>query len=281
MSTNIKKSATAKPSASKSAEPKSPQKAAKNAPSQFAVVKWSPWAAIIVVIFTYLAAQIVAINLADLYPLARHWTKAHSTMWLNSSTVGYFVYILLAEAITVALIFGFVRLKKAKFSSIGLQRPKWQDLPLAFIGVVIYFVIYFVAVAILSKLIPSFNVSQSQSIGFATSTAGWRLILVLLSLVILPPIAEEIMFRGFLYSGLRRRLPFAAALIITSLLFAAPHLLESKSGGLLYIAGVDTFILSSVLCFIREKTGRIYAGMGAHGLKNFVAFAALFLVHVH
>ncbi|MGH7237402.1 MAG: CPBP family glutamic-type intramembrane protease [Candidatus Saccharimonadales bacterium] len=47
------------------------------------------------------------------------------------------------------------------------------------------------------------------------------------------------------------------------------------------MAGVDTFILSTVLCYLREKTGRLYAGIGVHALKNFVAFAALFLFHVH
>ena len=76
-------------------------------------------------------------------------------------------------------------------------------------------------------------------------------------------------------------MPKVWAIIITSLIFASPHLLESGSGGLLWIAGIDTFVLSLVLCWVREKTGRLYAGMGIHALKNTVAFISLFLLHVH
>jgi hypothetical protein len=95
----------------------------------------------------------------------------------------------------------------------------------------------------------------------------------------LPPFAEEIMFRGFLFSGLKKKLPVIWAALFTSLLFAVPHLLESGSGGLLWIAGIDTFILSMVLCWLRQKTDRLYAGMGLHALKNFIAFATLYLLH--
>jgi membrane protease YdiL (CAAX protease family) len=92
---------------------------------------------------------------------------------------------------------------------------------------------------------------------------------------------EEILFRGFLYSGLKKSLPKIWAVLLTCTIFAAPHLLEGGSSGLLWVAGIDTFILSLVLIWLREKTGRLYASMGLHALKNFIAFASLFLLHAH
>ena len=45
---------------------------------------------------------------------------------------------------------------------------------------------------------------------------------------------------------------------------------------------IDTFILSLTLIWLREKTGRLYASMGLHGLKNFIAFIQLYpIIHFH
>ena len=91
----------------------------------------------------------------------------------------------------------------------------------------------------------------------------------------LPPIGEETLMRGYLYSGLRSRLHFWPALLITSLLFGVAHLSTGVSGPL-WAAAVDTFILSAVLVYLREKTGALYAPIMLHGLNNLVAFFAHF-----
>ena len=69
--------------------------------------------------------------------------------------------------------------------------------------------------------------------------------------------------------------------LATSALFATPHLFESGSGGLLWIAGLDTFVLSLVLCYLRERTGRLWAGVGVHMLKNSIAFVSLYYAAIH
>ena len=70
------------------------------------------------------------------------------------------------------------------------------------------------------------------------------------------------------------------AVIGTSLLFAAGHLAEGGSAGLLYIAAIDTFSLSLVLIYLREKTDGLWASMTLHALKNGIAFVALFALHL-
>jgi membrane protease YdiL (CAAX protease family) len=82
--------------------------------------------------------------------------------------------------------------------------------------------------------------------------------------------------RGYLYSGLRSKLKYLPALLITSLLFGAAHLSENDSG-LLWSGALDTFLLSVVLVYLRENTGALYAGMLVHMANNVIAFS----VHFH
>jgi membrane protease YdiL (CAAX protease family) len=49
---------------------------------------------------------------------------------------------------------------------------------------------------------------------------------------------------------------------------------------LLYIAAIDTFTLSLILVYLREKTGGLWSSMGLHAIKNGIAFVSLFIVHV-
>lgn len=70
-----------------------------------------------------------------------------------------------------------------------------------------------------------------------------------------------------------------SATLITSVLFGLPHLLTGKEG-ILWVAMIDTFALSLILCFLREKTGSLYASILVHALKNTVAFGAIFVLHI-
>jgi len=118
------------------------------------------------------------------------------------------------------------------------------------------------------------NLGQKQELGFDQLFTSGQKLLALVSLVVLPPIIEETVFRGFLFSGLRKKCNFIVAALVTSVLFASLHLLASSQGPL-WIAGLDTFVLSLVLCYLREKTGALWAPMMLHALKNVIAFTIL------
>ena len=104
------------------------------------------------------------------------------------------------------------------------------------------------------------------------------MLLTFVSLVVLPPLAEETVFRGFVYTGIRRRFPFLLSAVITSVLFAIPHLQFGEGAPLLWVAALDTFVLSLVLCYVRERTNSLWPGILIHALKNGIAFVALFLI---
>ena len=241
---------------------------------------WSGFTAVVVALVVYLVALYSGGLLISVYAGLRHWSAAYADNWLNTSITAQFFYVLLDEAITVLLLWCFIRIRKYQgvLRALGLTKPKPGDLLYVFGGVMAYFTFYIITINLAASL-THINVNQQQDVGFQTVATHRDLVLAFLSLVILPPLVEETIFRGFLFNGLRRHMRFVGAAILTSLLFAAPHLLESDSGGLLWTAGIDTCVLSLVLCFVREKTGRIWAGMGIHALKNLAAFYILFIHH--
>jgi membrane protease YdiL (CAAX protease family) len=243
-------------------------------------ITWGPWSAIIAIVVIFFVESVVASLAIVIYAALKSQNITQATNWLSNSIPYEFWFTVFAEVLIVTGVWFFIRLRKGNWRAIGLYRPRKIDAVYPFIGLVIYYPIYIIAVSILASL-TKININQKQNIGFSQSTNGWPLILVFICLVILPPIAEEIAFRGFLYSGLKKSLPKIWAVILTGIIFAIPHTLESQGGGLLWIAAVDTFILSAVLCWLREKTGRLYAGMGLHALKNFIAFASIFLIQYH
>lgn len=239
---------------------------------------WSAMTAILVVTVTYLIALFIGGTLLSAYASMHHWSSAYTNQWLNSSVMAQFLYVLLDESITLLLLWAFIKWRhyKGVRKALGLIRPRAKDFYYVLTGAAVYFVMY-IFVVNLAVSITHLDINQQQDIGFQVVNSNRDLVLTFLSLVLLPPIVEEVIFRGFLFSGLRRRFPFWAATVVTSAIFAVPHLLESNGAGLLWTAGIDTFILSLVLCYVREKTGHLWAGMAIHGLKNLLAFYVLFM----
>ncbi len=233
----------------------------------------SPVRVILYAVGIFLVSQFVAALLLEIvYGIIQPGSKNI----LDQSAAAQFFYILLAEALAVAAILLVLRRRKLGLASIGLgRRPTWRDAKWTIVGFVAFYGLLLAVMAILSLLIPSFNVNAPQDVGFNVLSTPLDRIIALVALVILPPLGEETLMRGYLYSGLRSRLKFWPAMLITSLLFGAAHLSTGVSGAL-WAAGVDTFILSAVLVTLRERTGALYAPIMVHGLNNLVAFFAHF-----
>lgn len=246
-------------------------------PSNRSLITWGPTAALFVAIGVYIAGQIIGGIIILLYPASQGWSNEMMVDWLESSTYAQFFLMVLVEGITLLLLYTFIRYRRSNYRALGLTRPKWRDLGYALAGYGVYFVIYIAIVVSVRAIFPSLNVDQEQMIGFDNAKHGIELILVFISLVILPPITEEIVMRGFLYPGLRTSFSKLTAALITSGLFAAAHLQFGGDAPLLWVAALDTFILSLVLIHLRDKTGRLWAPITLHAIKNGVAFFVLFI----
>ncbi len=155
--------------------------------------------------------------------------------------------------------------------------PTWSDIALAPIGYIVSLVLATGLVTLFS-LFPWFDAEEAQNVGFSLYMSGFDRMIAFLTLVVLAPIAEEIIFRGWLYGKIRDKLNgkmkdiwgMAISILIVSVLFGLIHMQWN--------VGVNVFALSVVLCGLREVTGTIYAGILTHMVKNGVAFFLLYVV---
>ncbi|CAN5252693.1 hypothetical protein BH10CYA1_BH10CYA1_09970 [soil metagenome] len=90
------------------------------------------------------------------------------------------------------------------------------------------------------------------------------------TLGVLAPICEETLFRGFLYTSLRRYWGVMPSLLLTAFLFAGVHM---DAGGFLPLFG-----LGFLFGFIVERTKSILPSMVAHGLWNSGTFSLVLLL---
>ncbi|MGC9318748.1 MAG: CPBP family intramembrane glutamic endopeptidase, partial [Armatimonadota bacterium] len=133
----------------------------------------------------------------------------------------------------------------------------------------------FVTVMLLVALIASFLLGQSlplaqtaeEVIGAARSPAEIAIFFVLVC--IMAPVFEELIFRGYVYGGLRRVLSSRHAIIIGGALFAAVHL-NAEAFAVIGLIGV-------LLCYLYERTRSLLPGMIAHGVHNGMVLAVVLL----
>lgn len=230
-----------------------------------------PWRVVITTLVIFVVSQIAAGVIASLL-----LSLSGSKLTLDTSNPAQFVYVLLAEGAAAGLVFMVLKERGLKLQAIGFgRRPNWKDLQKAVIGFLAFYALLIIAGALINVFIPSIN-NQQQDVGFNTINTLSDSIFAFAALVILPPLGEETLVRGYLYSGLRSKWRFVPAMLLTSVLFGAAHL-SGTDHGLLWSGAIDTFLLSLVLVYLRESTGVLYAGMLVHMFNNVIAFG----VHFH
>jgi membrane protease YdiL (CAAX protease family) len=106
-------------------------------------------------------------------------------------------------------------------------------------------------------------------------TVPWQLALTVLSLVVLAPLGEELLFRGLLLRALVRRLRFWPSAIISSLLFASAH----PDSYLLWPRAIALVLTGVVLAWLYRRRG-YWASVTAHATVNTVASVALIATSV-
>ncbi len=223
------------------------------------------------------------------------------------------IFELISYILSILIIFIVpTKIKKLKISPVskselGLNElPTWTDIGLAPVGLVVYAILAAVFNALFT-VFPWYDGNQAQDVGFNNLFLTSDRIFAFISLVIVAPIAEELIFRGFLYQRIKNlfyrknsdhtastlpeqtqrktvkkrkkrilnshELPaIIIATLITSLAFGIMH------GQ--WNVGVNVFAMSVILCIMREITGSIYAGILMHMIKNMIAFYLLYIAFI-
>lgn len=230
-------------------------------------IGWTPTVAILYTAFLYFGAQFFA-------GLALGIIAAIFGLTITQGIPSQFFFVVASDAVMVWALWLFLRSRRSGFGQLGFGRAfAAKDFGYALVGYAVYFVLLLVALWVIGPL-TGINLEQEQELGFDHLFSTTERLMAFIALVALPPIVEELIFRGFLFTSLRKRMTFFWATLITGILFASPHLLAS-SEGLLWVAGVDTFVLSFVLCYLREKTGALWAPIVVHAIKNSIAYVLM------
>ena len=84
------------------------------------------------------------------------------------------------------------------------------------------------------------------------------------ALVIAAPVFEEVLFRGFLFEGLRRtRIGAGGTIVVTTLLWTLLHTAQYDQYFLTLIA-----LIGILLGIARERSGSLYVPLAIHGVNN-------------
>ena len=187
--------------------------------------------------------------------------------FVSSKNIQIALFTLINLAVLIFLL-GFSKITSLKEA---FGKPPALKNMLMVLPLFVAYLCFTVALALIIKqLFPSFDSNQAQDIGFAKNLSGIELLIAFVSLVIIVPVFEEIIFRGVLFRGLRKNISFVPAMIIVSVIFAVAHLQWNLA--------LDTFALSLALCWLLEKSNSLIPSITLHALKNSVAFLILFVV---
>ena len=188
-------------------------------------------------------------------------------------------YGAISYSLALAIIIGvpyFVNKRwRSTRAELGLKgMPTWTDIGLGIAGILAYFILASIVIWLCSLIMPWIDMSQAQDVGFNAISNNIDRLVAFVALVIVAPIAEEIIFRGWLYGNLRKIIPgkvsMPIAMLLVSILFGALH-------GQWNVA-INVFALSIILCSLRELTGTIYSGILVHMIKNGIAFYSLYIL---
>jgi membrane protease YdiL (CAAX protease family) len=163
----------------------------------------------------------------------------------------------------LAVLWLAIRLKKRSFADyLALRWPSRRELIFALgLSIAVLVVLDLISLLAGKPISPAFVLDTMRN-----AKAAGQIWLVLIGLCIAAPVAEELIFRGFIYRGwaqsfLRR----GGAIALSSLLFAIIHLQYD----VFYIAGI--VVIGALLGYLRYRSNSTWLTVIMHGFYNFVA----------
>ncbi|HTG44886.1 MAG TPA: type II CAAX endopeptidase family protein [Verrucomicrobiae bacterium] len=180
--------------------------------------------------------------------------------------------IILNAAFTLGLLLavaGFLRLRRFDLNSLG-GFSKIGFFRFAVTGGVLVLAAYpliFLAETITQRLLRGPPERQAIVDLFNTSSTLQQRILIIVLAISIAPLAEEFIFRFFLYGVLKRYFGQAIGVVVSALLFAAVHNHLPTFAPL--------FVLGSCLAVAYEWSGSILVSMTMHAIFNALSLTVL------
>jgi membrane protease YdiL (CAAX protease family) len=202
---------------------------------------------------------------ANVPSVGRFAKSAIAGLPASERTAGVWAVLLVLSLVTYAVLLAAaligVKLKGAKLvPAVGLRRAKlWPVVGLVTAGVWIGFsvnIAYSFTTYALKLKVPDTNAKLLS----ASVKSPMGLIVVFLLLAVIAPVAEEILFRGVVFSGLRDSWGEGWAIVVSSVLFGVIHLQP--------LVMIPTAILGLLLAKVFSMTRSLWASIALHSAYN-------------
>jgi membrane protease YdiL (CAAX protease family) len=233
-------------------------------------VRWAGWQTLLVFALAWLIVPLVVLSLMSVLgiwiPSLRHWVNL---LEKGDETVT-FIYVIIEAIAALGSAYWLARHYGQGWHDLGWRKV---NILRAILYVLVWLIIAGIIIAavltLVAALIPAFNANQEQVNEFTKpSTSAYIRIVSLFALVIIPPIIEETIFRGFIFPAFAKHYGIIAGALISSLLFGIAHFQPNVS--------IYTFILGLILCRLYYKFGSIVPGIAFHMLNNYLAYYAIY-----
>ena len=216
--------------------------------------RWPLWAPLLAVAVGLLAALVLT-GIVGAALQAADPALDEDSGWINA--IGTFIL----DVCVVAAVFGVAALTTTpRLWHFGLRHAR----PARAIGLAVAAVAAFYVFSLVYGVI--FDPKNPQKIvdtlGADQSTA--LLVTGAVVVIVFAPIAEELLFRGFLFRVLRVRTSFWISALVTGVLFGLIH-------GYFVIFPILAF-LGVALCWVYEHTGSIVPCIAIHALNNTLSY---------
>ena len=156
---------------------------------------------------------------------------------------------------------------------LGLSSRRWlTDLTRAIVAFFLAIPLCYLAEQLMQWILPKNMLRVHALLEFIHRANPVWLVIAIITAVILAPLAEELFFRGLFQSMFRRLFNHPWwAILATSAIFAAAHYTQPKD--LLAL-----FVLSVVIGYNYERTGRLFSPILIHSLFNATNFI-IYMLH--
>ena len=185
------------------------------------------------------------------------------------------------ELLLLAALLAFGRAVAARAggwrAAFGFDRIRRRDLLPWILGFAMIYACRTAVVVVAAVLTDGRAVREANNLVTGSPTV-LSVVVLTVTVVVLAPVTEELMFRGLLLRSFLRRMSFWPAALLSSLLFALFHVFADDTLLGAVTLAVSVGVLGLGNCFVVRMTGRLTAAMMIHATANAVALAIAFTV---
>lgn len=200
----------------------------------------------------YIVAIIGAVTFASVAQnMGGFWSSSNGRLFSN---------VWVQDALMILGVLVCLYLRGQKLAAISLVRPKVTTLPWAVLAGGVLYIIMDIALVVMNLVFSSGVKEQSVASYMHVGDSAAQIVFILISMAVVAPVAEEMLFRGLLYHSMRNGMHTQVAMLITNLIFGLSHL-DMQRALPLALGGY-------LLNLLMHKHGSLWSAVIAHGTWN-------------